>query len=70
MSDAPFDLTPEASGLVLEHAMTLSGVIRRGDRRGSGRTVETAGSLRIETFEGSRSRLGQTRQGYSAVSNK
>ena len=26
--------------------------------------METAGSLRIETFEGSRSRLRRTREGY------
>jgi hypothetical protein len=37
--------------------MTLSGVIRH--ESAGERGIETSGSLRIETFEGSRSRLGQ-----------
>jgi len=39
--------------------MTLSGVTG-GERPGLGE-IFAGGSLRIETFEGSRSRLGQTR---------
>ena len=41
-------------------AMTLSGVTRRGIAEAWG-GILAAGSLRIGTFEGSRSRLGQTR---------
>jgi hypothetical protein len=48
-----------ASTFLATNARTLSGVIWRVSVGGSG--IGTAGSLRIETFEGSRSRLGQTR---------
>jgi hypothetical protein len=52
-------------GYILPDARALSGVTRRtsaGERRG----VQTAGSLRIEPFEGSRPDLaGQLLNGYS-----
>ncbi len=49
------------SGSGPRNAMTLSGVTRRTGA-GERRRIQTAGSLRIETFEGSRPRLRRTRQ--------
>ena len=47
-------------GLRTIDAMTLFGVTRRKAAPEAAEIV-TAGSLRMETFEGSRSRFGQTR---------
>ena len=46
-------------GCILPDVRTLSGVTRRSEAESSG--MLSAGSLRIETFEGSRSRLRRTR---------
>jgi hypothetical protein len=48
-------------GFLPINARTLSGVTRRTGA-GERRRIRTAGSLRIETFEGSRPRLRRTRQ--------
>jgi len=45
------------------NAWTLSGVTRRASAGEKG-GIQSAGSLRIETFEGSRPRLRRTLLGY------